>query len=505
MDLLLRSWFDPDFVGPAVIPSSQFINAAMFTNQQSFKVAAVGEPPPIQNIIGTKFVNQQSFATSVVAIPPAPPYRVKVRNVTTSGSVGSVAIVDDPANLPQQFLDVNFPVSGAGSNLGVNALSFPGADLGAKINAAYDAGNFDIFVPNSAGLVISTPIRMHHSMTLRFSERYPQFIDCKTNNKPVFEASELNCRNFNIDGGFFQGNAVQTPSCLLLLSSNSSGTQQGSNKPLSNIESQGHWGVGVVIHIAAEVCIYENCKLNQGGKGDSPWAGHQSTVTMGNADYWGVPWAYTQPNTHQQSTSAIIFENCQFGADMANSNQTMMLMKGQVEDVQVNGTYMNAVGKCHFLFEPGFTALNGWTSSRRIKICGGGRTETNKGVTWAGIPVVIVDGLNQGQGVFMLTMADFGVFIGGGMSHTTPMIRVINGGTINGLAMPQGIYIEPMTNKLIDNLVSDMNDVAISMPLNMDITCTGKTFNNCYIRTRGNIFGNVAASSRIRAANFNNW
>ena len=39
---------------------------------------------------------------------------------------------------------------------GVNALDFSGDDLGAKINTAFDQGNLAVYVPNRAGLVIST-------------------------------------------------------------------------------------------------------------------------------------------------------------------------------------------------------------------------------------------------------------------------------------------------------------------------------------------------------------
>lgn len=466
-------------------------------------LAPVNHSVVLNAVVGTV----ASLTKQLIPAPPVP-YRVKRGNITQGGSVGDISITPDPLMPPQEFLNVNFPtVSGGGGNLGVNALDFPGADLGAKINAASAAGHYHIFTPNSAGLVISTPIRIKHSMTLQFSERYPQFIDCKTNNKPVFEATDNNVRNFNIDGGFFQGNAVQTPSCLLLLASNSTLSQQGSCKPLSNIESQGHWGLGTVIHIGAEVTVYENCKINQLGKGDSPWAGPQATVRIANADYWGVPFAYTQPNLQQRSTSAIVFENCQFGADMQNLTQSMMLMKGQVEDVTVNGTYMNAVGRCHFLFEPGFTALNGWTQPRRIKIEGGGRSECNKGVNWAGVPFVEVDNLGQpNMGMDRLTIGSLGIFLGGA-GGSVPIVNCINGGRIDSLYMTEPVFIFG-TDTFLKCNGADLEwaelRIAPSNP-QLKINCAGRTIANSHIHMAGDILGTVAASSRVRANNFNNW
>lgn len=530
------------------------------------------------------------------------PYRVKIGTIT---GPGSASITDDTANLPQQFLNINFPTGGGGgssipnmkdtygatgngstddrgafaalgsggavvppgtyriaSNLTINghlyfmagaqlrpasgvqismgvgssiiagpyqifdnslggsfsnganmsgwanAQWFPGSgspkDLGQQLNTGVNWG-FRLFeLLNNPGLEIRTTVRVPHSFHLKLAyNMYPQQINLKTSNKPVFEATDNDIRHFTIQGGSWKGSFTQTPSCFLLVSSNSTGTQTGDCVVMDTCHIEGAFGVGVIVHIGAEVCTYKDCLISQGSTGDSPWGGPKATVMMGFADYWNVPFAYTQPNRQGRSTSANVFDNCTVGGDIQGVN-SCYLLKGQVEDTKITGVYLNSLGRAHIVFEPGQDSSGNWTGPRRVSLCGGGRTETNNGTIWAGVPVVLVDGLNQGRGVHMLSIADIGIFIGAG-SHTTPMIRCINGGTLDGLAMRQGVYIEPNSNKLIDNTVSDMNDVEISVPLNMDITCTGRTFNNCYIRTKGNIFGTVAASSRVRAANFNNW
>lgn len=463
--------------------------------------AGVGAASGVGSIGSVGTASGTSTVNGVGAV--APPYRVKIRNITNSGAVGTAQIVPDPANLPQEFLDVNFPTPNinTGVGMGVNALTFPGNDVGTKVNNALAAGNYDIFVPNSAGLVISTPIRVRHSMTLRFSARYPEFIDCKTNNKPVFEATDQNIRNYNIDGGFFQGNAQQTPSCLMLMGRNAQGTQQGDCKPLSNMEAQGQWGHSVLTHIAGEVTIYENCIFAMQGKGDSPWAGPKATIMIGNKDYWGVPFAYTQPNQFTASCSANVLQNCTIGYDVQDSGSGM-LVKGQAEDMTVTALYLNSIGRCHILFEGGLHAGN-WGFPRRFHLTGGGRSECNKGVNWAGCPLIIADGMNQGFGIEMLTLGPMGVFLGG-LDGSVPILQAVNGGRFDNLTINQGIWVEG-SNKLIESPGIDLTGADIRMPIAMDINCSGATISDSYIRSKGNVFGTIAPSSRIRAANFNNW
>lgn len=504
MSLDLRSWFDPDFVPGPTPPGTTFqvsLNTTVSTNSNISAQRIVGP------VVYTKVLNATVSTLAVLSkiFTPAPPvpYRVKLGNITNSGTVGTVGIRPDPANPPQDFLDVNFPLPSINNSvgMGVSALNYPGNDLGAKINNALADNKYDIFVPNSAGLVISTPVRVRHSMTLRFSTRYPEFIDCKTGNKPVFEATDQNIRNYNIDGGFFNGSAQQTPSCFFLIGRNAQDTQQGDCTPLSNLEVQGQFGHSVVTHIAGEVTIYENCILAMQGKGDSPWAGPKATVMVGNKDYWGIPFAYTQPNQFTSSCSANVFQNCTIGYDISDSGSGM-LVKGQAEDMTVTALYLNSVGRCHILFEAGLNGSN-WEFPRRFHLTGGGRSECNKGVAWAGCPLIIADGFDQGFGIEMLTLGPMGVFMGG-LSGSVPVIQGVRGGRFDCLTVRQGIWVEG-SNKLIESPTADLTGANIEMPLAMDINCSGRTISDSFIRTRGNVLGNIAASSRVRSANFNNW
>lgn len=500
--LQLRRWFDADFVPGLTPPGTTYPVVLDATVNTSASVIAQKTIAPVTYpVVLNATVSTAALLSKTVIPAPPVPYRVTVGNITQGGSIANVSITPDPLNPPQDKLNINFPtVSGSGGNLGVNALDFPGADLGAKINSALSQDKLDIFVPNQSGLVISTPVRVKHSMTLRFSARFPGFVDCRTGNKPVFEATDQNIRNYNIDGGFFQGNTVQTPSCFLLLGRNAQGTQQGDCMPLSNLEVQGHFGVGVAIHIAGEVTVYQNCILAMQGKGDSPWAGPKATIMMGNKDYWGVPFAYTQPNQSSFSTSANVFQNCTIGYDISDSGSGM-LVKGQVEDTTVTALYLNSIGRCHVLFEGGLDG--GWTFPRRFRLGGGGRSECNKGVNWAGVPLIIADGMDQGFGVEMLTLDPMGVFFGG-LSGSVPVIQVVRGGRLDNLTVNQGIWVEG-SNKLLESPSADLTGANINMPLGVDINCSGRTISDSFIRTKGQVLGTVASNSRVRSANVNNW
>lgn len=514
----------------SIPPIPQDIHTVQFINAQTYYNATFAQPPD-SHIVGSIITNSQTFFSSTVFFNP---YHLSIGTVTT-GIAGSSANASITGTSPNQILNLTIPRGDTGANgtngtngatgatgpqgpqgiqgiqgppgggggvgLGVNALSFAGADLGAKINNALAAGNYDIFVPNSPGLVISTTIRVRHSMTLRFSTRYPEFIDCKTNNKPVFEATDFDIRNYNIDGGFFQGNTSQTPSCLLLIGRNSAGTQQGDCKPLSNLEVQGHWGVGVLIHIAAEVTVYENCILAMQGKGDSPWTGPKATVIVGNKDYWGVPFAYTQPNQFTASCSANVLQNCTIGYDIQDSGSGM-LVKGQAEDMTVTALYLNSIGRCHILFEGGLHAGN-WGFPRRFHLTGGGRTECNKGVAWAGCPLIIADGMNQGFGIEMLTLGPMGVFLGG-LDGSVPILQAVNGGRFDNLTINQGIWVEG-SNKLIESTTADLTGADIRMPIAMDINCTGRTISQSDIKTLGSVFGTIGTGTKVRSSNVTNW
>src|SRR5215210_1373110 len=183
-------------------------------------------------------------------------------------------------------------------------------DLGQQIGNAFRWGFLQVDVPPAPDHEIRTTVRMLHGSTVRCQwHGYPRHVVCATKGKPVFEAIG-DVRHYRLIGGVYDGAAIGTPSCGMLVGSDEAGSQCGDTTPLSEAQFTGHWGVGPFVSIAAEVINLTNCALWIQGRGDSSWKGPQSTVTIGNADYWGIPYAYTRPTQSQRSCSAITFRDC---------------------------------------------------------------------------------------------------------------------------------------------------------------------------------------------------
>lgn len=525
MYLQLRGWFDADFVtspsppasvgtavgtsvvtgvGASDLPSTGISAGAgdasgvgAADSSAAGSSAGVGAASGIGSVGSVGTASGTSTVNGVGAV--APPYRVKVRNVTTGGSVGTIQIVSDTSNQPQEWLDINFPNAGGsgGIGLGVNALNFSGSDLGAKINNAFNAGNLHVDVPNASGLVITTPIKIPHAGNIYFSKRYPQHVICKTNDKPVFEAIG-DVRHWGVHGGIFSGSNIDTPSCLLLCGRDTAGNQCGDTVGLQNVQTSEFWGVASVINIAGEVLVFDGCNLWNDGKGDSTWNGPRATVIVANRDYWGLPFAYTQPKQVEGSCSAITFRDCDIRCGAAP--MTVGLIKGQVEDLTVIPTYSNSGGgRAHWLFEPGQGQPGGpWQSARRISIRGGGRSECNNA---APNPFILVDGLGQGgSGIFGLDLGPMSFF-----ESSPAVIQTINAGRINSLNWHPTNYVWPEDTKLIDHRSASLDWATVKCRTTGSVDCTGQSINDSDIKIAGNVQGTVAGSSRVRAANFNNW
>jgi hypothetical protein len=381
--------------------------------------------------------------------------------------------------------------------------SFPGSDLGQQINAAFDAGHQAVEVPYAKNHVIRTTIKLRHACTVKFAASYPGHIVCQTNNKPVFEVLGSQ-RHWRILGGIFDGASTGTPSCFLLCgrvddhAATPGGGQCGDIGLVSGVMASGHWGYGPVINIGAEITTFENCNLWIQGRGDRVPSNHPgAAVTIANADYWNVPFAYNKPNRKSASTSANVFQNCDIRGGAGGS--MAVLLKGQVEDVSVYGSYLNGTGRCHVLIEPG-TDANGYkTSPRRLLIAGGGRSECN-GMA-AGCPLVLVDGMDQGGQLHLLTIGPFGIFVGA-QATTTPVIKTERGGLIHALTVNQGCHIE-WSSVLVDHRTADLNWASIRSHFNVEVNVEGRSINDSDIWIKGNVKGNVAASSRVRSANQN--
>jgi hypothetical protein len=362
---------------------------------------------------------------------------------------------------------------------------FPGADLGAQINAALDAGFLHVCVPNAPNLVIRTPIKIRHACTIEFSNRYPQHIVCATNDKPVFEANG-GIRHYRILGGIFDGAAVDTPSCFLLCGRTTGAVGQcGDTTPMEGVQCTGAWGMGCVVIIGAEVGVFERCHLwSTTGKGDSNWTGPRATVVIGNKEYWGVPWAYTPPSAQAGSTSANIFNNCDIRSGAGGS---CFLIKGQVEDVVIAPVYLNATGRCGILIEAGEISPGNWTCPRGIDIHGGGRFETNGHPSSAGCPFMIVDGFDRpGMGLYDSSIYRLSMFVGSA-PNSTPVVQTVRGAQTYAFEFVAR-HIEN-TNFLLDHRTADLNKPFIRSRFNAKIDCTGRAIAGGTIAIGGQVLG----------------
>ena len=405
-----------------------------------------------------------------------------------------------------------FDDSGGGSFKGTDSVGwarsawFPGGggkrDLGIQLNNAFAWGFLQVDVPPAPDHAIRTTIRLYHGSTVRCMwHGFPRHVVCATDDKPVFEAIG-DIRHWRIIGGVFDGADVDTPSCFLLCGrDNEIGGQCGDTTALSETHVTGHWGVGVVVSISAEVMVFSNCNLWIQGRGDTTWPLPCATITIGNADYWQLPFAYGKPSQRTGSCSAVVFQNCDLRGGFAGEGSVFML-KGQVEDVSVVATYLNTVGRCHVLCEPG-EAEGNVTSPRRLYIGGGGRTETNTGGAWPGVPTIIVDGLDIGGVLTLLTFGEISHFIGS-QPNSTPIVRTEGGGVLHAFTMHQGGHIE-WTDRLIEHQTANLNWADIRCPFKVDIDCGDYALHDCDIKIGGRVFGTIGTDCKVRASNVDNW
>jgi hypothetical protein len=374
------------------------------------------------------------------------------------------------------------------------ATQFAGADLGAQINAAFAAGYQAVEVPPNSGLVISTTVNIPHGATIRFTNRYPNHIVCSTNDKPVFQAiSSSGIRHFRIQGGIFDGAAVNTPLCFLMLGRTTGAVgQTGDTTCMDNVQCTGNWGAGVVINIGGEVDMYSHCHLWVQGDGDSVYAGTRATVIIANKDHFSFVLTAALPgpvttaiSTTAGSTSAHVFQNCDIRCD---ANSSCFLLKGQVEDTTIIGTYINSPGTCAILLEAGDNGGGTWTCPRRLYIGGGGRFET-QGLS-GGCPFVLVDGKSQaGMGVYNMTLGEIGLFIGSS-SNSMPALKTQNAGLMYALDVKLGHHLE-YSNVLLDHQTADLSWAHIESRFNAAVNCTGKTIDHSFIRCAGAVSGTL--------------
>ena len=97
-----------------------------------------------------------------------------------------------------------------------------------------------------------------------------------------------------------------------------------------------------------------------------------------------------------------------------------------------------------------------------------------------------------------------GFFVGGAMSHSTPVLKAVNGGVIYGLTWDQGGHIEH-TNMLIDHRTADLQWASIRSRFNAHIECSGRSIHHSTIRIGGEVRGNIGTKTKVFSANQNNW
>ena len=346
---------------------------------------------------------------------------------------------------------------------------------------------------------ISTPVNLPMGACVRIDwHSYPHHIVCATRGKPVFECIGGK-RHWRILGGCFYGSGSGTPSCFLLCGrDDATGQQCGDIGLLSQVQTSGSWGIACIVNISGEILNFQDCNFWMQGRGDMNWGGAKATIIIANADYFGLPYSYTKPNTKAGSCSAIVFQNCDIRADSEHN----ILLKGQVEDVTVIASYLTSPSSYgQIVIEP---SPNGGCP-RRLYLGGGGRTENNTGSANAGCPVILVDGKNiGGAGLYECTIGAMGFFVGGAMSHSTPVLKAINGGVIYGLTWDQGGHIEH-TNVLIDHRTTDLQWASIRSRFNAHIECSGRSIHHSTIRIGGEVRGNIGTKTKVFSANQNNW
>ena len=156
-------------------------------------------------------------------------------------------------------------------------------------------GNLAVYVPNRAGLVISTTIKLRHASTVQFSNRYPEHIVCKTKRQAGVRGDGADAALAD-QGRHLLGDGRDTPSCFLLVRQ---GRQCRGWRPVRRHHRDGgracHRRTGASPPSStspARSCTFENCHFWMTGQGDFQWNKQRATMMIANQDYWGLPSAY---------------------------------------------------------------------------------------------------------------------------------------------------------------------------------------------------------------------
>jgi hypothetical protein len=434
--------------------------------------------------------------------------------VTVTFAVGSSIVAGDYACLDTRAGAINLELmTGDAKAMWFYGIAPDGKrDLGRQLNAAIAAKKKNITVPSAPDHRIVQTVDLPHDTVVTFAWDYPRHIVCATKGKPVFEAVGPR-RHFQIRGGIFDGSLTDTPSCFLLQSRTQEGGQAGQGVHLDTVRVTGAWGLAAVINISAEIAVYNNCILwNQYGRGDFRWAGaglgpQNATVILANKDYWGLPYAYNKPSTEAHSMSAISFREGEIGgggdgrtgattgAPNGDQRACVILIKGRTEDVHIGPGYFNTHGgRAGIIVEPG-----DGDSPRRIHFAPSGRTETNLGIEWGGVPTILIDGALLQD----LHIGHASHYIGSGRPTSTPVIRAVNGGTLHFLTWESGSVFGAKT--LIDHRTGPARywRVRAERHDGLNINVGTHPIENCDIHISGTVTAGAPARSNVRSANLN--
>jgi hypothetical protein len=255
--------------------------------------------------------------------------------------------------------------------------------------------------------------------------------------------------------------------------------------------------MGCVVNIGSEIDMFTNCHLWVQGDGDSLYSGTRAAVVISNKDHFsfsltgGQPGAaYTAVSTSPGSTSAHVFQNCDVRSD---ANSSCFLLKGQVEDTTIVGTYLNAVGDCGIKTEAGDNGGGSYTCPRRLYITGG-RYEVNGGPS-SGLPMLLVKSLNQASmGLYNVGINNFGMFVGSTSNSTAAIQTSGTNALIYALEIGLNHHLE-YSDALLLHTTADLSYAKIESRFNASIDCTGKTIANSFIRTAGLVSGTLGTKT----------
>lgn len=409
-------------------------------------------------------------------------------------SLGKVrGIIADPR---QQIFTGSGTVSGADATLFTAPVSpcwFPGADLGAKMNAAFTAGfqMIDIPATHYTDMVISTTVLPVDYAVIRHSgQTYGRArIKCATAaGYPVFDCAGL--INVRFEGLNLYSDNTSTPTCIFHLGRLAS-QAQSDHITFDKCTFLGYVKECVIYNRAAEVLEFNECYFRVDGAGDAGSPTLKRCVMLVD-ERAAMGTAITPRDTMMDDTTVINRSCTSFtirGGQWKYPNEDtgcVIAAYGAVQNFLYEPSYSNSKGVSHIYVKTDNTyRANDW--HLRPRVC-----------EW--------NGRSATDNVFFLVDAASSapitnVYLRGGQyradsaittSQTTHgIIKAINSGRIIGL------FVEPISSnlgRLVHHQVAALQVVDI-VTNGMEINASGQILGNGMIRAVGLTLGSVVAST----------